>query len=600
MLRGLRNPGSRVPIGRALVAVVAFGVAACEEGTPPTPSEPGRYAGAPAAEAPGANGDRRAPGGPAEPGDGPPGVDDEPTERDDRWVYEPAPPVLPRLTASQYRNTLEDIFGGRLPRLDLEKDTNPHLFYSIGAAREDVSANGVDLYSEAAFTVAAWVFTDAARREVAMGCAPESADDGCMRGFVETIGRRLFRRSLTEDERTRWMAVAVDTADGDPLRGAETALAGMLQSPNFLYRPELGEPHPAFPDRLRYTSHEMASRLAYLLTNSGPDEVLLAAADRGELRDRRSIAEHATRLLETPRARDAVQDFFAQYLDIGRLAQVELDPAAYPGFSRRLVEAMATEVRLLVDDVVFRQGGDVRALFSARRGYVNSDLADLYGIEAPGATQAAFVPVEFAPDVPRAGVLTLGAFLTMNAHPSETSPTLRGKYIRERVLCQEVPPPPDDVDLNLEPEGEEATTLRERLEQHMEDPQCKGCHSWIDPPGFLFEHYDSMGRYRESVDGYPVDATGDFDGTPLDDATDLAALLAGDPRVGHCIAKQLYRYGSGRLDTLGERSIIDELDAAFAASGYDFQALLVALATSEGFRTLAPPETEAPAAEEGE
>jgi hypothetical protein len=258
---------------------------------------------------------------------------------------------------------------------------------------------------------------------------------------------------------------------------------------------------------------------------------------------------------------------------------------------------METEIRLLVDDVIFRRGGDVRGLFSTPRGYVNRGLADLYGVEAPGATGNAFVPVEFGPEDHRAGILTSSAFLTMNAHQSETSPTLRGKYILERVLCQNVPPPPGDVDIDLEPRPEDPPTLRERLEQHREDPACASCHAYIDPPGFLFEHYDSVGRYREAVDGYPVDSTGDLNGIPLDDAIDLAAELVNNPQVGRCVIKQLYRHASGRLDTIEELSVLMALDAEMNRAGFDFKALIVALVNSEGFRRVGEPEMENPGVE---
>ena len=136
-------------------------------------------------------------------------------------------------------------------------------------------------------------------------------------------------------------------------------------------------------------------------------------------------------MLAKPRSRIAIQDFFSQYLDLGRLQEVERDPNLYPGYNSTLPKAMETEVRLLVDDLVFRSKGDIRDLFTEPRGYVNRALAELYGVEAPGASEIAFVPVDFPSESSRAGILTLGAFLTMNAHPTETSPTLRGKYIRD-------------------------------------------------------------------------------------------------------------------------------------------------------------------------
>jgi hypothetical protein len=168
---------------------------------------------------------------------------------------------------------------------------------------------------------------------------------------------------------------------------------------------------------------------------------------------------------------------------------------------------------------------------------VNSQLAALYGVEAPGADLTTFVPVELDPNGPRAGLLTFGAFLTMNAHETQTSPTARGKYVRERVLCQTVQPPPADVDTTLDPPSAgQPTTVRERLEEHRKNPACTACHAFIDPPGFLFEHFDSVGAYRTTqVGDLPIDSSGDLDGVPLTDAKGLAALLESDPRVGRCM-----------------------------------------------------------------
>ena len=357
-------------------------------------------------------------------------------------------------------------------------------------------------------------------------CDPQQADDECSRQFIERFGRRVYRRPLTNEEIERWISVAAETSEGDPKRGLESVVAGLLQSPHFLYRIELGEVMPTDPGKRRYTAYEMASRLSFLILNRAPDDALLDAAERGELLDDISLREHVENLLNTDAARSAVQDFFSQYLDLKRLNEVDRDPQRYPGYTEALLPAMKTEIRLLVDDAVFRRRSDIRGLFFERRAYVNSALAALYELDAPGSSLNAFVPVEYGPDVPRAGILTLGAFLTMNAHPTETSPTLRGKYVRERILCELVPAPPDDIDINLDDEVGGPATLRERLEQHRSDPACAGCHQYIDPPGYLFENYDSVGRYREEAEGHPIDATGDLDGMPLNHARDLAAKLS--------------------------------------------------------------------------
>jgi hypothetical protein len=175
----------------------------------------------------------------------------------------------------------------------------------------------------------------------------------------------------------------------------------------------------------------------------------------------------------------------------------------------------------------------------------------------------------------------------MNAHPSETSPTLRGKYIRERVLCETVPAPPPDVAVDLGGETEEARTLRERLERHRTDPACASCHAVIDPPGFLFENFDSSGAWRDDENGWPIDSSGELDGIELAWGRDLADLLPSDERVASCIVQQLYRHANGRLETPSERPALERLERALAASGYRFRMLLLALVTSEAFRTAA-------------
>ncbi|MFT3775460.1 MAG: DUF1592 domain-containing protein [Minicystis sp.] len=477
----------------------------------------------------------------------------------DAPTWSPAAATLSRLTGKQYRSALVDLLGPDLPATPVQPDTNPYLFYSIGAASTPLSELGVQQIEEAAEAVTAHVFSDPARRSALVGCEPAAPGDACVASFLASFGRRAFRRPLSSVERSRWLGVATDLADGDAWLGVRTAVAGMLQAPSFLYRAELGEADPDDPSRARYTGWEMAGRLSFLFWNTTPDGELLDAAGRGDLDTTEGIEAQARRLLADPRARDAVQDFFAQYFDLGRLDGISRDPATYPQFTATMPASMRTEVKLLVDDFVNRRDADIRGIFSTRRTFVNSELAALYGVKAEGASPIAFVPVELPADGPRAGMLTLGAFLAMNAHETDTSPTLRGKYVRERVLCLDVPPPPPGVVTTISQDPTEPKTLRERLEQHRKNPTCAGCHSLIDPPGFLFEHFDSSGAYRTTEHGYPIDATGSLDGKALDGARDLAEILVDHPMVGRCVVKQLYRHAQGRLDTSGESVAIDEL-----------------------------------------
>lgn len=515
-------------------------------------------------------------------------VDPEDTTTDPTaGVYEPAAAVLPRLTTLQYQSTLIDLFGPNVPLSPTEPDTNPHLFDSIGASSTTLSELGAEQYEQAAEAASQYVFADPLRRAVLMGCEPAAPGDACVTAFLARFGRKVLRRPLTADELARWTNVSVTLAQPDIWEGLRLATAGLLQSPYFLYRVELGEADPEHPEIRLLTGYEMASRLSFFLWNTAPDDALLDAAEKGELDDEDGIAKHAARLLAHDRAREAIRRYFVQYLDLRRLDGVTRDPANYPLFTPTMNASMHREVEMLVDSIV-EQGEDARGIFSTRHTFVNSDLAALYGVAAPGADVTTFVPVELPADGPRAGMLTSGAFLTMNAHEIETSPTARGKYIRERVLCQTVQPPPPDIDTNLDqPSGEKPKTVRERLEEHRKNPKCSGCHAVIDPPGFLFEHFDSMGAYRDKLPGdLPVDATGDLDGEPLDGARDLSDLLSTSKEVGRCMVTQLYRHALAHVESTGEEPAIAELDSAFSASGYDFRELLMNLVTHPSFRTV--------------
>lgn len=506
-------------------------------------------------------------------------------------VAELSTPVLPKLTVKQYRNALADLFGAALPATPVQPDTNPFLFTSIGATTDPLSELGVQQLEEAADHVSHFVFDDAAKRTALLGCEPAAPGDACVTEFLRTFGRRTFRRALSPEELERWTAAAVDLAAGDAWTGVRVAVAGMLQAPSFVYRVELGEADPKDETRLRYTSSEMASRLSFLLWNAPPDDELLDAAENGELVMKDRLEAEARRLLDSPRARESIQEFFAQYLDLGRLDGISRDATFYPDFKPELAEAMRTEAKLLVDDIVFRRQADVRELFSTRRTFVNTDLAALYGVDAKGATKVAFVPVDLPADGHRAGLLSLGAFLTMNAHEASTSPTLRGKYVLERVLCVEVQPPPPNVDTSsIDPDPTIPKTLRERLEQHRVNPTCASCHAALDPPGYLFENFDAIGAWRTKDNGYPIDASGDLDGKPLAGARDLAKALGTEPRVGRCMVKQLYRHAMGRLDEKGEKPALEAIHEKFAASGFRFRELVVALVTNDSYRFVARPE----------
>lgn len=504
-----------------------------------------------------------------------------------------APGAFARLTSAQYQRALDDLLGATAPA-ELQPDTFPYLFATIGAATDALSEQGVQQVEEAATTASHAAFSDPTRREALTGCAPERPGDRCVRDALSRLGRRAYRRPLEDWELDRWTTVATDLAEGDAWLGLELAVGGMLQSPWMVYRVERGTPHPTAPDLLQLTAYETATRMALLLWDTIPDDTLLDAAAAGELDTAAGRTAHARRMLDDPRADTAVLTFFAQYLDLARLDRASPDPTTYPDFTEELRTAMKHEVLLLVDDTINRRQTDARGLFSTRRAYVNDVLAAHYGLPTDGLTPLTYAPIDLPADGPRAGILGLGAFLTMNAHAVTTSPTLRGKYLLERVLCIDVPPPPDSVDLDLSDESAEAESLREQLEQHRDDPACSACHALMDPPGFLFEHFDATGAWRDTDNGEPIDSSGDLTGVPLDGAGALGDHLADHPGVGPCMVRQLFRHAHARLDTDADTVTLDQLSASFEAGGHRFRDLMVAVVAHDSFVVVARPSEEAP------
>jgi hypothetical protein len=504
--------------------------------------------------------------------------------------FAPAPASLKRLTRRHYEQTIRDLLGDVTVPSDLEVDTPLYGFTTVGAASLTVSPRAAEQFEAAALDLARQLFSDGARRESFVGCAPATADEPCVRAFIDRFGLRAFRRPLTIEELDRWSALAVTIATSfrDVWVGLEMTVAGILQSPYFLYRVELGTPDPEDGTRLRYASYEMASRLSYFIASTTPDDELLDAAAAGGLDDAAGIRREVLRLLDREGAKASLGLFFEEHLKLDRLNGLTKDGETYPQMSVTLPAAMKGEVLALVEDIVFARGADLRELFSGRTTFVNAELARVYNL--PGIEGDAFQRFTFPANSPRAGILTSPGFLALNSHATATSPTFRGKYVRQALLCQEIPPPPPGVTTTLpEPDPNAGPqTLRQRLETlHLANPTCAACHNRMDPVGFGFESFDAIGAYRTTDNGLPVDPTGDLDGQRFRSTRELAELVARHENLGPCLSRMAYRYASAHLETDGETQTIEDVSTAFATSGYRFKDLVVAIATSDGFRLAA-------------
>lgn len=495
--------------------------------------------------------------------------------------FRPPGATMFRLTRSQYRNGIKDVFGSGIgDDVSLETDESTELFSSIGAAKVGTSGRGVEQYRDAGLKIAKRVFAKASSYPKIGGCKPKTASDSCVADYLKHYALRLWRRPMTSDELARYQKV-VGSQGKDELRlGMQYALAAMLMSPNFLYVAQIGEPANK-PGLRRLSGYEIATRLALFVWDSLPDETLLEAAAAGDLDSASGVAAQAKRMLRAQRARTLPVRFFGEAWNVDGLDVTDKSTKAFPGWKASLVTAFKEEFRRVLQDLVFERDGDLRDLFDGNQTFVNGELASLYSIA--GVSGSGYQRTTLGSG--RSGLLTSAAVIAANSPSDRTSPTRRGVFVLERLLCEEIPAPPANVKNALaSSSGSKGKSLREQLESHRDNPACAGCHKLFDPAGFTFEHYDAIGRYRRRDQGVTIDASGTLSGTELDGVDDLAAYLRRDKRTGACIAKRLFAFAVGHEPKPGEKSVVERLTAALVASGYSFQDLVAAVVRSDGFR----------------
>jgi len=505
-------------------------------------------------------------------------------------AFTPAPGMLRRLTRTQFRNALSDVFSYAVDVNQIDADSWDQNFASVGAAVVVTSDQGAEQYNTAIESAVDAVFSDATKRSQFIGCTPTGkSDDACLRGFVQKLGLRAWRRPLTSAELDGLAALAASAATtlNSPVEGARWATVELFESPNFLYRPELGA--PAANGALRFDGYEMAGRLSFLIWNSLPDQMLLDQAASGMLTTPDGIRTAVTRMLGTTAGREAVGNFAEEYLRLDRLATQAKDPGLFPEYSANLQTAMIRDVRDTWASVVFDDQASVMSLFTTPKVVVNSDLATLYGLPTTGLTSTTFQPRMLPADGPRAGLLTKAGLLSEFANQQSGSPTLRGKFIREALTCQAVPPPPPGV--NLAAVDQPTTvpmTKRQRLEQHRSATACAACHALMDPLGLPLESFDAIGKYRTTDNGLPVDPTSTFDGQPVADSRALGVAASQSMTVAKCLVRRYYSYALGHPEREVDGSVLNTLEATFNASGFKMRDLIVALVTNDAFSSVAP------------
>jgi hypothetical protein len=421
--------------------------------------------------------------------------------------------------------------------------------------------------------------------------------DSCADKFITAFARRAYRRPPTMAELDGLRAVY--RTSRRPEAGATFAeaigdvITTVIMSPNFLYRWELGSVAATKDGALiKFNSHEMASRLSYTFWASMPDDALFKAADAGQLASPAQIEAQARRLLNDPKAKDGLNDFVLQWLEIGSLTDLPKD-ATFTNYSPQVAQSMLKETREFMASVF--QGpkatGKLETLLTSPASFADTALGKIYGLK--NYTSAELAPVNLDP-TQRAGILTQGTFLTSKADSTNSHPIKRGDDMLRRLFCIELKPP---MNINVPPlpEPKPGQTTRERVSMHSMSP-CATCHVMIDPLGFAFETYDAIGSFRTVEEGKPVDASGvvtigstEF---KFKNAVELVPQLVKSKEVQSCVTTQLMRYLVRRRELPTEDPSLQVALQAFKTANLDLRELLAALTKTRSFthRALAPGE----------
>jgi hypothetical protein len=503
------------------------------------------------------------------------------------------PRLLRRLTTVELDTTVRAAFG-----LDRTAWAGPSLPPDPASANGFI--NNVDRLTvgddhardlqEMAHEVAQLVTADATLPRL-LPCAA-APSDACAGTFLDTVGARLYRRPLSAAERGRYMSLYTKVrARADFKTWVTWATVAMLQSPNLLYRSEIGV---AGGGRFRLSPYEVATALAYTYTGAPPAADLLQLAAGGQLATADQVEAAARALVYDasgsvrPAFKDVVLRFTDQWLGLSPLANLKKDALAFPDFGGPVQTSVGEETRRFVSSVIFDDKGKPADLLTAPYTFVDSTLAQYYGFGQAGA--ATFARTS-RPDGWGVGLLAQGSLLTIAAGNLKTSPTKRGHLVRARLLCMEVPPPPPVV--QPLPEPTEGETTRQRYEQlHLSADACKGCHAQMDPIGFGLEHLDASGRFRAKEGAFDIDDRGELRNTsagdlPFQGPNQLATALARLPEMSDCMAAFMASNAFG-MDHHDTTCMVPGASEDLRAGRIGIVDYYVRMARSEHFRTRTP------------
>ena len=501
-------------------------------------------------------------------------------------VSKGTPAALRLLTEQQYLNTVAYVFGPNVrPTTNFAAVPRIDGLLNSGTAVAGVSDTQLEIYQKTAAKVAAEIVREESRGYL-VPCEPaklDAADPECARTFISQVGPLLYRRPMPPERLDALVAGANEAADSlhNFYDGLSVAIEGLLLSPSVLLVAENSEPDPDRPGELRLDAYSLATRLSLFLWNAAPDAELLKAAENGDLQTRRGFAREVDRMLASSRLETGVRALFDDMFGFEQFATLAKDALIYPTFSgETAVDAREQTLRTVVDHLVARRD-DYRDLFTTRQTFMSPSLAPIYKVAAPGP---GWQPFEFPPDSPRTGLLTQVSFLALHSHPGRSSATLRGKALREVLLCQVVPKPPPNVDFSkLQNPDPNIRTARERVNFHLAEPACAGCHRITDPMGLTMEAFDGAGEFRHTENDAPIDTSGNLDGVAFTDAVGLGQALRDNAQLPWCLVRRTFAYGTGTASDSNDRRVLEYLSERFAKEGYVVPELMRDIAMSHAF-----------------
>jgi hypothetical protein len=502
----------------------------------------------------------------------------------------PSPRVLRQLTRSEYGRTVADLLSLTDPNITAIPPDVQMRGFTNNLAVAFVDDQHLDAYN----TVGAALATQAVQTSYGkiVPCATE--DNTCAAQFIDSFGSRAFRRPLTDAEKTRFLGFFDAALTGGQFKtGVELAIRAMLISPSFLFRSELGKDDGSGTFTL--TPYEIASALSYLFWGTMPDATLFASAQSGALANKTEIEAQARRLLNDPRGRGEVAHFFYEWLESPRAYVAAKDATSFPKlFDKpdtldKVRSAMREEQDNFVTHVFFDSTKKFDELFNATYTYANADLAAYYGLPTTGVG-ATTQKVDLGADSPRGGLLTLGMFLFGHARTTASSPTQRGHMIRASLLCNDIPPPPANVDTAIAP-AMPGNTTRQQILAVTANGVCPSCHQLQDPIGFGLEGFDGAAVSRTMDNGEPVDASGAINGIQgpngemltFNGPRELSRVVAQNPKSRACFSTNYYRFARG-FDAKGvDTCAVNRLTNDLTKDDIELPELFVRLTLQDSF-----------------